>query len=87
VAACDLLKQHGAEEIWVMATHAVFSPPQSRGSSRAHQSGHRDDTLPLGPEKRFEKLEILSIAPILANASRHLRRHLRVRHFGGENLL
>jgi len=27
VASCDLLKERGASEIWVMATHAVFSPP------------------------------------------------------------
>jgi ribose-phosphate pyrophosphokinase len=46
------------------------------------------DTLPLGPEKRFEKLEVLSIAPILANAISAIFDDTSVSDiFGGENLL
>lgn len=89
VAACDLLKEHGAEDIWVMATHAVFSNPATERLFNAPVSRVVvTDTLPLGPEKRFEKLEILSIAPLIANAISAIFEDSSVSEiFGGENLL
>ncbi|MDE3064225.1 MAG: ribose-phosphate diphosphokinase [Acidobacteriota bacterium] len=89
VAACDLLKAHGAEEIWVMATHAVFSPPAVDRLFNAPISRVVvTDTLPLGPERRFEKLEILSIASIVANAISAIFEDASVSSiFSGENLL
>jgi ribose-phosphate pyrophosphokinase len=46
------------------------------------------DTLPLGPERRFEKLEILSIANIVANAISAIFEDTSVSSiFSGENLL
>jgi len=46
------------------------------------------DTLPLGPERRFENLEILSIATIIANAVSAIFEDASVSDiFGGENLL
>jgi len=89
VAACDLLKNHGADEIWVMATHAVFSPPAVERLFNAPISRVIvTDTLPLGPEKRFETLEVLSIAPIIANAISAIFEDTSVSDiFGGENLL
>ncbi len=51
VAGCDLLKAHGAEEIWAMATHAVFSPPAVDRLFNAPVSRVIvTDTLPLGPK-------------------------------------
>jgi ribose-phosphate pyrophosphokinase len=89
VAACDLLKSHGAEDIWVMATHAVFSPPAVDRLFNAPVSRVVvTDTLPLGPERRFEKLEVLSVAPIIANAIAAIFEDSSVSDiFGGENLL
>ena len=89
VAACDLLKEHGADEIWVMATHAVFSPPAVDRLFDAPVSRVIvTDTLPLGPERRFEKLEILSVAPLVANAISAIFEDSSVSEiFGGENLL
>ena len=89
VAGCDLLKAHGANDIWVMATHAVFSPPAVDRLFNAPISRVIvTDTLPLGPQKRFEKLEVLSIAPILANAIAAIFDDTSVSDiFGGENLL
>jgi len=89
VAACDLLKEHGAEDIWVMATHAVSSPPAAERLFNAPVSRVVvTDTLPLSPEKRFEKLEILSIAPLIANAISAIFEDSSVSEiFGGENLL
>jgi ribose-phosphate pyrophosphokinase len=46
------------------------------------------DTLPLPPERRFEKLEVLSIATIVANAIAAIFEDSSVSEiFGGENLL
>ncbi len=89
VAACDLLKGHGADDIWVMATHAVFSPPAVERLFNAPVSRVIvTDTLPLGPDKHFEKLEVLSIAPIIANAIAAIFEDNSVSDiFGGENLL
>ena len=89
VAACDLLKSHGADEIWVMATHAVFSPPAVERLFNAPVSRVIvTDTLPLGPDRRFEKLEILSVATIVANAISAIFEDSSVSDiFGGENLL
>ena len=89
VAACDLLKAQGAEEIWVMATHAVFSPPAIDRLFNAPVSRVIvTDTLPLPPERRFEKLEILSVASIVANAISAIFEDSSVSDiFGGENLL
>ena len=89
VAACDLLKARGAEDIWVMATHAVFSPPAVDRLFNAPISRVIvTDTLPLGPDRRFENLEILSIATIVANAISAIFEDASVSDiFGGENLL
>jgi len=89
VAACDLLKAEGAGEIWVMATHAVFSPPAVDRLFNAPVSRVIvTDTLPLPPERRFEKLEILSIANIVADAISAIFDDTSVSElFGGENLV
>ena len=89
VAACELLKAQGADEIWVMATHALFSPPAVDRLFNAPVSRVIvTDTLPLGPERRFEKLEILSVATIVANAISAIFEDSSVSDiFGGENLL
>ena len=89
VAACDLLKAQGAGDIWVMATHALFSPPAVERLFNAPVSRVIvTDTLPLGPERRFEKLEILSVATIVANAISAIFEDSSVSDiFGGENLV
>jgi ribose-phosphate pyrophosphokinase len=47
----------------------VFSPPAIELLNSEHiDSVVVTDTLPLPPEKRFDKLTVLSIAPLLARA-------------------
>jgi ribose-phosphate pyrophosphokinase len=89
VAACDLLKKSGASEIWVMATHAVFSGPAiERLRSAPVTRVIVTDTLPLSPDRRFEGLEILSVASLIANAIFAIFDDASVSEiFGGENLL
>ncbi|OMH23845.1 ribose-phosphate pyrophosphokinase [Tersicoccus phoenicis] len=67
--AVNVLKQGGARDVIIAATHAVFSDPAAR---RLAESGAREvvvtNTLPIPPEKRFANLTVLSIAPLLARA-------------------
>ncbi|MEX1078463.1 MAG: ribose-phosphate diphosphokinase [Homoserinimonas sp.] len=67
--AAEALKDAGATNVVVAATHAVFSDP----ASTVLNSDFIDevvvtDTLPLPEEKRFEKLTVLPIAPLIAGA-------------------
>lgn len=72
VKAADLLSKKGVEEIYVMATHAVFSQdaPKLLQHSKA-QKVYVTDSICVPKEKVFEKLEIVSIAPLIAKALRN----------------
>lgn len=66
-SAAELLMERGAKSVVCAATHAVFSGPAiERLSKSVMEKVIVTDTLPLPPEKRFEKLEILSVAPVIA---------------------
>ena len=69
VKACDLLSKNGVEEIYVMATHAVFSGEASKllQESKAKKV-YVTNTIHVPDEKRFEKLEILTVASLIASA-------------------
>ena len=77
--AAELLVDRGALEVTAAATHGVFSGPAiDRLKNSVLDRVIVTDTLPLGSEKRFDKLEVLSVAPIIADAIRAgVRRHLR----------
>jgi ribose-phosphate pyrophosphokinase len=63
------LKDKGANKIIVAATHAVFSDPAAeRLSSDWIDEVVVTNSLPLTPDKLFDKLTVLSIAPLLAEA-------------------
>jgi ribose-phosphate pyrophosphokinase len=73
VKGAEALKASGATSVIVGATHAIFSEPAVELlQSPAIDSVVVTDTLPLAPEKRFAKLEVLSIAPLLARAIREV---------------
>ncbi|CAG7611687.1 ribose-phosphate diphosphokinase [Leucobacter soli] len=67
--AAEALKANGARGVTIACTHAIFS-----GRATEHLSQEFidqvvvTDTLPIPPEKRFDKLTVLSIAPLLAQA-------------------
>ncbi|EHI14408.1 ribose-phosphate diphosphokinase [Mycolicibacterium thermoresistibile] len=69
--AVKLLKEEGASEVIVAATHGVLSHP---ARDRLAECGAREvivtNTLPIGEEKRFPQLTVLSIAPLLASTIR-----------------
>jgi ribose-phosphate pyrophosphokinase len=69
VAAAQALKANGAARVIVAATHAVFSPPAvERLSSGAVDEVIVTNTLPITPDKQFDNLTVLSIAPLIAAA-------------------
>ena len=67
--AVRVLKEAGAKDVIIAATHAVFSDPAAQ---RLAECGAREvvvtNTLPIPQEKQFENLTVLSIAPLLARA-------------------
>ena len=87
VEAAQLLKDEGATEVWAMATHGVLSDPATeRLKNSVLEKVVVTNTLPLGPEKQIDKLEVLSIAPIVADAITAVFEDESVSEiFGGEN--
>ena len=69
LAAAQALKENGAARVIVAATHAVFSDPASeRLSDPVIDAVVVTNTLPITPEKQFDSLTVLSIAPLIAKA-------------------
>ncbi len=67
--AADLLFEAGAADVIIVATHAVFSDPaaDSLKNCRAREVVVTN-TLPISPEQSFDKLTVLSVAPLIARA-------------------
>ena len=69
VAAAKALRDNGAGRIIVASTHAVFSHPAvERLSGPDVDNVIVTNTLPIDASKQFEKLTVLSIAPLIARA-------------------
>jgi ribose-phosphate pyrophosphokinase len=69
VAAAKALKDNGAKRVIVAATHAVLSEPAvERLSDGSVDAVVVTNTLPITPDKEFDKLTVLSIAPLIAKA-------------------
>ena len=69
VQAAEALKADGAEDVIIAATHAVFSGPAvDRLKNCCAREVIVTNTLPLTEEMQFDKLTVLSIAPLLAQA-------------------
>jgi len=70
VQAAEALMQAGAEDVVIAATHAVFSDPAvDRLKNSPACEVVVTNTLPIDDSKRFDKLTVLSIAPLLAQAT------------------
>ncbi|MGA1784655.1 MAG: ribose-phosphate diphosphokinase [Pontimonas sp.] len=71
--AAEALKKNGAKGVVVAATHAVFSDPATEVLQ--HESIDQvvvTDTLPIPDEKKWDRLTVLPIAPMLARAIREV---------------
>jgi ribose-phosphate pyrophosphokinase len=71
--AADALYDAGAVDVLAAATHAVLTGP---ATDRLKNSRISDvvvtNTLPLGPDQEFDKLTVLSIAPLISRAIREV---------------
>ncbi|WP_333617698.1 ribose-phosphate diphosphokinase [Dietzia sp.] len=71
--AVNVLKEAGAKDVIIATTHGVFSDP---AAERLATCGAREviatNTLPIPPEKQFDNLTVLSIAPLLARTIREV---------------
>ncbi len=67
--AAELLIERGAKSVMAAATHGVFSGPAiDRLKNSVLERVIVTNTLPMPPEKQFDKLEVLSVAPLIAHA-------------------
>ena len=73
IEAASILKQHGAKEIYAGATHGVLVGP---AIERIKNSDIKElvvtNTIPVEPEKRIDKIKIVSIAPLFAEAIKRI---------------
>ena len=79
--AARLLREHGAEDIYVAATHGVFARPAVERLAAAELSEIVvTDTIPLRPEirKRLANLKVLSVADLIAEAIQRIHEHRSV---------
>ena len=85
--AADLLKKAGATEVLAVATHGILSGPAiDRIKNSAMTRLVITNTIPLPPEKQCDKIEVLSVAPLLADAISAVFEDASVSEiFGGEN--
>jgi ribose-phosphate pyrophosphokinase len=71
--AVNILKAHGAADIYLGFTHAVLSPP---AVERLRALPVREivctDTVPIPTEKRLPNLTVLSVAPLLGEVIRRV---------------
>ena len=87
VSAAEILKAKGAADVWAMATHGVLSSPAiDRLKNAPIDRVVITNTLPLPPEKQLDKIEVLSVARIIADALNAVFEDTSVSEiFGGEN--
>lgn len=71
--AADALTNLGAKEVYACCTHAILSGP---AMERLENSSIKKvvvlNTLPVPDEKKIEKLEVLSVAPLFAEAIKRI---------------
>ncbi|MEY2634774.1 MAG: hypothetical protein RIS75_714 [Actinomycetota bacterium] len=71
--AAETLFEAGAAEVIVAATHGIFSDPAKQRLSESRISTVLvTDTLPIPEDRKFDKLVVLPIAPLIATAIREV---------------
>ena len=86
-AAAEALAAAGAADIWAAATHGVLSDPAlDRLKNSVISKVVITNTLPLPPDRHIDKIEVLSIAKVVADAIDAVFEDTSVSEiFGGEN--
>ncbi|HEY8392144.1 MAG TPA: ribose-phosphate pyrophosphokinase [Capillibacterium sp.] len=75
----NALEEREANEIYILATHGVFSPP---ALERLNRPNIKElvvcNTLPVKPEHDYPKLKVLSVAQLFADAIRRIHENRSV---------
>jgi ribose-phosphate pyrophosphokinase len=67
IAAVDALRAHGALDVWVFVTHAVFTDDALERIGRSDLTGIVvTDTVPVDPRERPENMTVLPVSGLLA---------------------
>src|SRR5829696_9062923 len=87
MAAAEQLRDNGATDVWVTATHGILSGPAiDRLKNSTIDRVIVTNTVPLPPEKAIDKIEVVSIAGVIADAIDAVFEDTSVSDiFGGEN--
>ncbi|SDY57060.1 ribose-phosphate pyrophosphokinase [Proteiniborus ethanoligenes] len=71
--AASVLKDFGAKRVFACCTHAVLSGPAiERIENSVIEKLVVTDTIPLTEEKKIDKIEVVSVAPLIAEAIRRI---------------
>jgi ribose-phosphate pyrophosphokinase len=90
IAGAEALKEHGATEVWVFLTHALFSDDALDliASTDLLAGVVVTDTVPIDPMKKPDKMTILTVSGLLAQTMMNVFGDESVSAiFGGENQL
>jgi ribose-phosphate pyrophosphokinase len=73
VKAAEALQKEGAASVVIAATHAILSDPAvDRLKNCPATEVVVTNTLPIAPDRHFDKLTVLSIAPLISRAIREV---------------
>ncbi len=87
-AGAELLAGNGASDVWAMATHGVLSDPALERLDKSPLSKVViTNTLPIAEDRRIDKLQVVSVAKLIADAIDAVFEDTSVSEiFGGDNL-
>jgi ribose-phosphate pyrophosphokinase len=73
VRAAKFAKASGAQRVYALATHAIFSPPATERLQDADfERIVVTNTVPIPPEKRLPNIEVLDVGPLLGEVIRRI---------------
>jgi ribose-phosphate pyrophosphokinase len=79
VAAAELLRERGAEQINAAATHGIFAGNALESIDRSPiDRVFITDTIPLPEAGPREKIEVITVAPLLAEAIMRIHKDLSI---------
>jgi len=79
VQAVNALLEHGASEVYACCTHPVLSGPAvERIATSPVKEVVVTDTIPVPPQKKLDKITVLSMASIIGEAIRRIHTGLSV---------
>lgn len=79
VLAADALKEAGAKDVYATCTHPVLSGPAiKRIESSQIKEVVITNTIPLPPEKKIDKIKVLSVAPLISEAIIRVHKQLSI---------